>query len=457
MFKKNMWTIKMILFFIPLVFGVTGYLFAGLNVLDSIYSTIVLYGMDPVSDEINMWIEIARWTAPFATATVIFTVFRSVWNYLSWRLGSLFHDSVAVYTDLDIKIKFGKKVREIYSDEIRNSASSHIILFDDDEKNFNFYEKNRKALENKRVYIGLKEMDMGLMKADTDSVSYFDISGSISRLLWKKIALWNSSTDKQKNIVIWGNGSIAEKLLFSGLLLNLYSLQQHIRYVMAGDDIFHIKHPELQLMNDDEIVFLPKNIEDLVGELKNADILIIAEDVSVTLFQILLVAGRNADIYYYSHYRKSIDDAITAKSVMPFGLDQDIYSDGFIRQERLIKNAKELNKKYAKAEDADEEWKKLSGFLKWSNISAADYMDVLEDIIRNDPNYDIERLAELEHIRWCRFHFMNYWSYGIPDNGQAKDIKHRIHSCLKPYGELSEEDKEKDRDVVREIEIREEM
>ena len=61
----------------------------------------------------------------------------------------------------------------------------------------------------------------------------------------------------------------------------------------------------------------------------------------------------------------------------------------------------------------------------------------------------MEKLAELEHIRWCRYHYLNNWHYGIPENGKTKDLEKRIHCDLVPYSDLNEEAKERDRDNIR--------
>ena len=61
----------------------------------------------------------------------------------------------------------------------------------------------------------------------------------------------------------------------------------------------------------------------------------------------------------------------------------------------------------------------------------------------------LEWLAELEHIRWCRYHWLNNWVCGQPENGKNKDMQKRIHKCLVPYAELDETDREKDRENIR--------
>ena len=52
-------------------------------------------------------------------------------------------------------------------------------------------------------------------------------------------------------------------------------------------------------------------------------------------------------------------------------------------------------------------------------------------------------------MRWCRFHYLNYWKPGVPDNGDRKDLQKRIHKDLCPYRELDEEEKEKDLLTIR--------
>ena len=60
-----------------------------------------------------------------------------------------------------------------------------------------------------------------------------------------------------------------------------------------------------------------------------------------------------------------------------------------------------------------------------------------------------DRLQEIEHIRWCRYHFLNSWKAPdgdiiVDEKKKAKDAARRLHSCLVPYAYLSEKDKEKD-------------
>ncbi|MBT9138651.1 MAG: hypothetical protein DDT31_01220 [Syntrophomonadaceae bacterium] len=58
----------------------------------------------------------------------------------------------------------------------------------------------------------------------------------------------------------------------------------------------------------------------------------------------------------------------------------------------------------------------------------------------------LELLAEAAHKVWMEGKLRDGWEYG-PLTDKVK----KIHSCLVPYNQLSEADKESDRDMVRGI------
>ncbi|HJG28330.1 MAG TPA: hypothetical protein K8V20_06760, partial [Subdoligranulum variabile] len=61
---------KFILFLLPLAFGLIGLAgVAGEPFLNSLYQCIGMYLMDYGDTPPNLWVEIARWTAPLATAS----------------------------------------------------------------------------------------------------------------------------------------------------------------------------------------------------------------------------------------------------------------------------------------------------------------------------------------------------------------------------------------------------
>lgn len=322
-------------------------------------------------------------------------------------------------------------------------------MLDSDVESLKFYEDYKAVMGRKFVYIGLREIDYGLIK-ENSKVRFFDINGAISRLLWKQIQLWNTKKENV-SVIIWGEGCLSENMLCYGLLLNIYSNKQNISYHLIGNTSFSIKHPAIPLMNGDKIITHVEEDADTWNIVRESDVIIITEDVSAAKLQAIAVNGKNAKIYYYSHMSGDVGELICTRNLAAFGRDEEIFTDENIRQEKLIEEAKQLNSEYAQKYNGEAEWDKLTGFLKWSNISSADFKHVLIDILKNNPEVGIDELAELEHIRWCRFHFLNYWTYGIPDNGSNKDTKKKIHKCLCPYSELSSVDKDKNRATVEEI------
>ena len=134
--------------------------------------------------------------------------------------------------------------------------------------------------------------------------------------------------------------------------------------------------------------------------------------------------------------------------------------------DQLLGRAKKINLRYANIysgvpendEKKEEEWRALDAFTRYSNVSAADYHEIQLKILKaiGEPAEveklspkSLELLAELEHIRWCRYHYLNNWRYGVPDNGKAKDKTRRIHADLVPYESLTDSEKEKDRENIR--------
>ena len=435
---------------LPFIIGTVGYVQAGEAFTDSLYASFALYFINPVSDSYNILVDIARWTSALVTTSVILYVIREIWANIIWRIKCMASDSVAVYSDKPIEISFGKKVRAIYAGQkFLPHAKSHIIMLDSDCEALRFYNEHEKILKKKDVYIGLNELEFGLINTDSNAV-FYDINGTIARVLWKSVALWER--DKADfTIAVYGNGTLSENILNYGLLLNLFSEKQKISYKIIGNLNYGIKHPDLHTENADTLSYHRMDDDSVWEVLKKSDIIIISEKISATLLQALAVVCSESEIYYYSPEKGDEGDYLSADNIHSFGRNSDILTDANIRQGALIENARQINLRYAKAYNGNADWNKLSGFLKLSNISSADFQEVLEYLIRSGKNRDIDKLSELEHIRWCRFHYINYWKYGIPENNKNKDEKKKIHSCLKGYYELPEEERKKDSVLIAEL------
>ena len=441
-----------ILSVVPLVLGTIGYVSSGEMFTNALYAAFALYFTNRISDAYNLFIEIARWTAPLVMATAVLAILQSVWEALRNRVRLLWKkDTVSVYSDSTDKIIFDKNVGVIYPGEkYKRYAKEHIIMFSTDQKNLQFYEDHKKDLAGKKTYIAVKDMECSFFNPVGD-VTVFDINSAIARMLWKEISLWNKGRNKI-DIVVWGSGSLASDIISSGLQLNLFSLNQNINYhIISKGKLFSARHSSLELMNNDKLFYYnyddPKNWDSIWDVISKANIVIVSEVPDIETMQTIVVKAGSAVVYYYSPKEGDVTSYFSYKNVVvPFGRDIKVLTDDNIRRGKLIKKAIALNNHYAELYDGEKNWNKLSGFYKGSNISSADFGEVLASI---SDRISEDEQAQLEHIRWCRYLFLNYYTYGTPTNGKNKDDFIRIHKDLVNYDELDPGEKGKDLEAIR--------
>lgn len=442
----------------PFVIGTFGYCAAGEKLSDGFYASFALYFVNPVSDAYNIPIEIARWTAALVTTSAILYAVRRIWTKISQAFCCLGKDSIAVYGDDNIKVVFDKPKRNvIYPGRVfKPLAKSHIIMLSSDADSLNFYQENISGIKNEKVYIALKDMDYGFIKESCGkaNVNFYDIDGAVARTLWKRIALWESANQRVE-ITILGTGHLGQSILNYGLQLNLYSTVQEITYNFIGsDNSYRILHGDIQTCGSDRVIYWELDDDKNAEIIRNSDIVIICEDVFVAKLQTAAALCKGT-LYYYSPFGGGAADFLNFPGLKPFGKNSEVYTDENIRRNGLTADAMKQHYSYlsrfgsGEISDIQTEWNKLNGFLKLSNISSADFIPILKTLARSGA--DIEELAQLEHIRWCRFYFLNFWHYGIPENGKKHDDEKKIHRCLRPYHELPEEEKEKNRAAVKAV------
>lgn len=83
------------------------------------------------------------------------------------------------------------------------------------------------------------------------------------------------------------------------------------------------------------------------------------------------------------------------------------------------------------------EWEELNFFLRWDNVSSANYDDIR--IFLQRKGVSEEHLAELEHKRWLRSHYLDNWEY----SEERDDNLHR-HPDLWDFDQLNEAEQQKD-------------
>jgi len=103
-------------------------------------------------------------------------------------------------------------------------------------------------------------------------------------------------------------------------------------------------------------------------------------------------------------------------------------------------------------------WSELPDHKKKSNLDAAADIPVklgiigcgIRQIKANEPvqtpdisDDEIERLAKIEHERWCREQLLQGWKYG-----EIRDDPNQLHPSLVPWKNLSEKEQNKDRQAI---------
>ncbi|MCM1498693.1 MAG: RyR domain-containing protein [Clostridium sp.] len=465
--KIKIFSALRILIIVPFIVGSVGFLLMGKAPLDAMYSALNLYGMDLNEEKINLWVELARWLAPCVLAASVLAIANSLYHFLYVAIVSRKKGSNIIYGRGEAaQLLCGNlKNAVLVENGVCLKGENHIIILENDMESLSFYDRNRKKLESKKTYICLKELSMEEVR-EQGEILFFSMNDVIARLFWKEeFKVWEQKTQTMV-IALLGFGNLGQRLLNYALQLNLFSREQKIVYHVFGvEEEVALLYKNCQLMNQDELVLhVEGTVEQQFKILSEVDAVIITEETDMEGIQKLLTLCREPRIYYYDPFDKKIEQFLAAGDrLQGFGRNRHIFTEKYIKTDVLYKDAKKLNDAYDKVQRkgcqeesswddmmSQKAWKELSGFLKASNISEADYQDVLRALLAQD-NFDeerVEELAELEHIRWCRFYFLHLWKYGVPKSGAAWDSREKIHRCLLPYPEINESEKVKDRNVI---------
>lgn len=460
---------KPILMSIPLIFGMAG--LAGLDgqsFLNSLFQSMTMYFLNYGDTPPNYLVEVARWTAPLATASgVIFTI-EMLHDRMRNRIKYMHGNSVAVYGPETEKTKFLSKLGDCGIDPADRFVPAHrYILAGEEAENFAFYRKYRKALADHPVY--LKCSSVSSQSVTDANLKLFCQEETAARLFWKKHSLYTLSKSRNHTlkIVFLGFDRLGEETLYWGLQNNIFSPEQRIEYHIFGDgtEFSHIRRGITDIT--DPVIFHTEGWYENLSLLEEADLLLVLEqhNQNLLLEKLLLATHRtDMDVFAGESYMEDIME--NSSRLRPFYWEEEACEIQNLFEDLLLERAKCINLRYcqlyggAGSDQAakEAEWKKLDAFTRYSNISSADYHEVrlcmMADFGKQSDGSDLsaeelELLSHLEHIRWCRYHYLHNWQYGTPENGKSKDKVKRIHSDLVPYESLTDGEKEKDRENIR--------
>lgn len=435
--------LKVVLFLIPFAIGFIGFLSVGNETpLWAAYHAIRLYSLNTDINDLNPLIEVARWLAPVAMCTTIIMLIRSLWTRIRYRLRALSKKSVSVYGNNSDAEKLLNMLGDkgIIGDMSRPLPSKyHILMTHDDLLAAQFYDKFASYLPGKsQIHICFDNISP--MSLQTKRISAFSLEENSASDYWSR---YPASTGEK--IAIIGCGKLADIMLYKALLVNIFSENQKIEY--------HIWNNYGEFLNSRFMSHIAANYaSDKIIEHKNSYYQDIAELNQMDRIVLCLSEAENLEtaskirelccypkIYIYNRSSKAVS-ALFENSVLCFGEADRVLAPDMILHEKLIENAKLVNSHYCEKYGGTE-WEDLSVFLRKSNISVAEYFPIIKHLYNNGVS--VEQLTKLEHIRWCRFHFLNNWQYSpVRDNSQ------RLHPCLRPFNELSPDEQQKDTENV---------
>ncbi len=476
-FEEKLKYVTFPLVLISLFLGIVGFLCAGTGFLDALFMTLQMYAMNMGDKPANVMIEIARFLAPLSLATVLISETKPLACWVRDKLYFLFGKTViysdtadgeALYKDMNKNHHF-KKVVLTNKSKIYKRAKQSIIMMKNDEDSLTIFKEIK---DKKGVRLCLYSLEPNLIPSTGDTV-IFNVYDIISGCFWhKSLRLTEEFYDqpeKEYKIMIIGFDTLGQRILYKGLLTNLYSCKQKISYLVYNNS----NSPESQvnydyythIMNQDEVII--QNGWPDSDVIKSADAVVITtESSSKTIQQILYATSSNSKVFYYSPSGVNIEDTLLKDSentdkyeferLFGFGhhytgdngINKQIISEKMLFNNGLLEEAKTLHYNYLGSfakESKDNEWRKLCGFDKGANLNAVDYAEIGWPLLNVRSE---EEMAELEHIRWCRYYFLNHWEQGEVDEGE-KNRKERIHKNLIPYKNLSEDIKEKNMKTVR--------
>ena len=466
--KRSFQLMKIFLLF-PLVLGVYGFVaLAGEPFLDSVFKCVTMYVLNYGDTPPNLPVEIARWTAPLATAGSVMLAVSSLQRWIVLRWKYLRGGSVAVYgpkrEKAAVLAQLGR--RGISGQEGLVKAERYIFLNSEPE-NFAFYQSHAEQLRGRQAW--LKCESLPAQSVSEPNLKLFCPEEIAARLFWRQrdvYSLWKRSAGTLK-IVFLGFGKLGEELLSRGLQNNLFGPEQRLEYHVFGDcAAFLATHTGLKEISD-PVVWHREPWYDSLELMEQAELLIVLRQAEQpSLVQDLLSATLRREIDVFSAEEPALALLAQQERLRRFPWRREAMDVRLLFEDTMYRRAKRINLRYAHlyqgveetAENMEAEWGRLDSFTRYSNVSSADYHEIRLKLLAAQglsgraeelSAEDLELLAELEHIRWCRYHYLNNWRFGRPEDGRAKDPVRRLHALLIPYDKLPEAEKEKDRENIR--------
>jgi len=456
---------------IVLICGIYGYSFGEeYDIINALWYTIKLFFGDAGPYSNNLFVNIAKFGALIISASFVISLVNKLSESISDFFAGRKRNSIFVYGDSDYSREFINSAKNTIINRPSLKKASKYVLLSDDEDNMSFYENNKDFFKNKTVYIKNSVFSNTII----GDHHFFSLEQIAARKYWRENSLIECAFDekgqpkKELTISVIGNTPLSEHILFEAVITNIFDAQQKVSYHLFGDWGTFIKTH----INSGKLGFVYHETDylDNLDVVSSSDVVLFFNDDRElnSLLQVLpqgnivvfTASGINEELFEDLAYGRN--NRIQLKV---FNYLEGICNEDEIINERSLIDAKKLNYNYYlnvggdRNSSINDEWAKLSSFHKLSNLACVDYYNftvtrLLEKLTRkkysdiSDKEFErqLENLSELEHIRWCNFHYFCNWVYSPQTDKKAK-----IHNCLVSYDKLSREEQLKDAVQLKEI------
>lgn len=302
------------------------------------------------------------------------------------------------------------------------------------------------------------------------NIRFFHSYDCCARQYWRSKPLCRH----ENTIVLIGFGNYGSSILERAILTNIISAEQHVAYHIfgpAGEFLaVHDRLGELFSLNKessegDSLLFHKETWAENRSVLERADRIIICEDDEQKGWSIFWTLRK----YYLLFGRIDLRNSWKAPGISCFGTNEDIYTTQQIIRTDLNKAAVMINEIFLRSVTYSAlSWERLDDLHRQSKIVAADHLLMKTRILLKDEtitnltasavkeaynrycetksSQEIrEMYRKLDHMRSYRFYAFYNWSYG-----SIRDDTERQHPMLRPYEELTEEQKQ-ERDAAWEL------
>ena len=489
--------------------GTVGYSLAGDGVYASLVSSVSALVVNLPTEPSNTFIEASRWLGVLFSLGVIYVIVKTSASrsaaMVRLRLRVRRSDAIAVHGEGPLVAAFLEDAGNgAFRSEhpIAFEAPIQVVLFPSDKETLAYLGAHSHELAKAReVYVGL-EVAQGIVNPESN-VFLFSFPEMCARMYWQDYPV-----NEKETISIIGEGTFAEALLTQGLLVNLFSTEGGVRYRMYGGfeeySHTHCLLDEAVACGGDELVLSKRCWYEDLDAIRKSDRIILCESEEDNL----RISSELRSIGFLQSLHLRCDNPLLAdlfeddKATTVFGtidkmcthaliIRQQQHDSGKIcdvayragtsacnyctrqidyPEEAIVASSAEEDRRRIKVrrlESIDferclgcdrflEDWRKKDDFTRRSNYAVADHdahkIRLMKAAGADRPGlFDglplekRDELQEIEHIRWCRFHFLNGWRHA----DSPKDSEKRTHPFLLPYKNLPRAIKDYDGDSYR--------